>query len=188
MTANDHSAAGINNTNRLQNYLEIGQIVGTHGVRGELRVNPWCDSPDFFKGFKKLYFDKNGAQPVNVLSCRPHGNIVLLCLEGVTGVEAASALKGKVLFINRKDAALPEGRYFISDLIGCKAIDADNSAVGYGTLCDISETGANDVWHIKGADGREYLLPAIADVVIETDIENGIVRIRPLKGIFNDED
>ncbi len=172
----------------LNNFLEIGQIVGTHGVCGELRVNPWCDTPDFIKGFERLYFDKNGVQAVKVISCRPHGNIALLCLEGVTGIDAAAALRGKVLFMCRDDAHLPEGRYFVSDLIGCKAMDADDESICYGTLTDVSQTGANDVWHIKGVNGREYLLPVIPHIVIETDIEKGVVRIRPLKGIFDDED
>lgn len=188
MTAKDNSEAGSDSLRHFQSFLEIGRIVGTHGVRGELRVTPWCDSPDFFKGFERFYFDENGEMPVKVLSCRPHGNIVLLCLEGVNGVEAASALRGKVLFISRKDAQLPEGRWFVSDLIGCDVIDADDSMINYGMITDVSQTGANDVWHIKGTNGKEYLLPAIPDVVIETDIERGIIKIRPLKGIFDDED
>ncbi len=78
-------------------YLELGKVVGTHGVRGELRVNPWCDTPDFARRFKTLYWDKNGEKPVTVLSCRPHGNIVLLRLEGVESMEAAQALRGRML-------------------------------------------------------------------------------------------
>ena len=171
----------------IKEFLEIGQIVGTHGVNGELRVNPWCDSPDFFKGFERLYFDENGVQAVKVISCRPHGNIVLLCLEGVNGIDAAAALRGKVLFMCRKDAHLPEGRYFVSDLTDCRVIDADDGNIIYGVLTDVSQTGANDVWHIKGANGREYLLPAIPHVVINTDIEAGVIKIRPLQGIFDDE-
>jgi 16S rRNA processing protein RimM len=172
----------------IRNYLEIGQIVGTHGVRGELRVNPWCDSPEFFRDFETLYFDDKGLQPVRVLSNRPQGNVVLLCLEGISGVEAAAALRGKVLFMHRKDAAIPEGHYFISDLLECTVVDADNESIVYGKLTNVSQTGANDVWHVTAPDGKEYLLPAIPDVVIHTDIENALVIIRPLKGIFDDED
>ena len=166
-------------------YLELGQIVGTHGVRGELRVNPWCDSPDFARRFKTLYFDKNGEQPVKVLSCRPHGNIVLLRLEGVETVEAAEKLRHKMLYLNREDAGLAPGTWFIEELIGCAALDADDGH-RYGTLTEVSQTGANDVWHITAEDGREYLLPAIPDVVIDADVANDRVLIRPLKGIFDD--
>ncbi len=172
----------------IKEFLEIGQIVGTHGVKGELRVHPWCDSPDFFGKFKTLYFDEKGLQAVRVLSCRPHGNVVLLCLDGVNGVDAAAALRGKVLFMRRADARLPEGSYFITELMGCAVVDADDENLVYGTLADASQTGANDVWHIKDNTGREYLLPAIPDVVFSVNIVAGVIKIRPLKGIFDDED
>lgn len=169
----------------LKQYLEVGQIVGTHGVRGEVRVNPWCDTPDFLKKFRTLYFDAMGERAVKVLSSRVHGNIVLMQLEGVSTVEEASVLRNKVVYMNRKDAKIPENTYFIQDLIDCKVIDADNGNE-YGILTDVSETGANDVWHIF-KDGKEYLIPAIPPVVIETDVVSGVIKIRPLRGIFDDE-
>lgn len=171
----------------IKEFLEIGEIVGTHGVRGELRVNPWCDSPSFMTKFKTLYFDSNGGCAVQIKAARPHGNIVLLTIDGITTVEEAQKLRGKVLHMKRSDARLPKGSYFIAELIGCDVIDADNPEKVYGTLSDVSETGANDVWHIKNGD-KEYLIPAIPDVVIETDIAANKVVIRPLKGIFDDED
>lgn len=170
----------------LKEYLEIGKIVSTHGIKGEVRVDPWCDSPAFFKRFKTLYLDANGERSVKVISCRPHGNIVILLLDGVNSIEQAAAMRNKVLYMNRKDAHLPAGQYFIQDLIGCSVIDVDDETVVYGTLSDVSETGANDVWHVKGIDGKEYLLPAIPPVVISTDVESGIVKIRPLRGIFDE--
>ncbi|MCM1363952.1 MAG: ribosome maturation factor RimM [Faecalibacterium sp.] len=172
----------------LKKYLEIGQIVSTHGIKGEVRVQPWCDSPEFMKKFKTLYFDKNGENSISVKSCRPHGNIVILMLDGIDTVEKAQKLRNKVLFMNRKDAKLPKGDYFIQDLIDCTVVDADDETIKYGILTDVSETGANDVWHITDENGREYLIPAIKQVVIDTDVEMGIIKIRPLKGIFDDED
>lgn len=172
----------------IKNFLEIGEIVGTHGLRGELRVNPCCDSPDFFKRFKTLYYDSNGSCAVGVKAVRPHGNIVLLKLDNIDTVEAAQALRGKMLYMKRADAKLPDGTYFIAELIGCKVYDADNSEKLYGTLTDVSPTGANDVWHITSSDNKEYLIPAIPDVVINTDVANEVIIIRPLRGIFDDED
>lgn len=165
-------------------YLELGKIVGTHGVRGEMRVQPWCDSPAFFQQFHTLYFSKGGEDPTKVISSRPHGNVMLLKLEGINTVEAASVLRGRVLFMNRDDADLAQGDYFIQDLIGCRVIDADTGRL-YGTLTDVSATGANDVWHVQDGSGREYLLPAIPPVVIDTDVEHEEIKIRPLKGIFD---
>lgn len=167
-------------------FIEIGKIVGTHGIRGELRVNPWCDSPEFFKNFNTLYFDKTGKEPVKIVGVRPHGNIVLLKLDGVETVEQASSLRGKVLFIKRCDIELEEGRYFVQELIGCQVKDAKTDKI-YGTISEVSKTGANDVWHIKNQE-REYLIPVIPDVVVSIDVKAGIIEINPLRGLFDDED
>ena len=171
----------------IKDYLEIGQIVGTHGVRGELRVQPWCDSSEFFKKFKTLYYDAHGEKSAGVVGARAHGNIALLRLDGCDTVEKAASLRGKVLYMRRSDAHLKKGDWFIAELIGCRAEDA-NSGRTYGTVTDVSQTGANDVWHITDGDGVETLIPAIPDVVSSVDIENGVVLLTPLKGLFSDED
>ncbi len=165
-------------------YLEAGQIVGTHGVRGELRVQPWCDSPAIFAALTTLYFD-GGRQAVKVKS-RPHKNIALTKMEGVDTVQEAAALRGKILYLDRRDVPLEPGRHFIQDLIGLRIVDADTGEE-YGELTDVSETGANDVYHMMMGE-REVLIPAIPSVIIDKDIDGGVMRIRPLKGLFDDED
>lgn len=170
----------------LKQFLETGEITGTHGVRGELRFNPWCDSPDFMKRFKTLYFDKNGEMPIKVLSCRPHGNIVILKLDGIDTVEQAQKLRGKLLYMNRSDAKLGDGNWFVQDLIGCVVYDCDDNTKIYGEITDVAQTGANDIWYI-GKDGKEYIIPAIKDVVIKVDAPNNSVFIKPLRGIFDEE-
>lgn len=166
-------------------FLEVGKIVGTHGVRGELRVNPWSDSPDFLTGFKALYFDE-GGEKIKV-KCRPHKNIVLMTVSGVDNVEEAEKLRGRILYIDRNDVKLPEGRNFVQDLIGCKALDADDKNIGYGEIKDVFKTGANDVYTVKKGD-KEYLVPVIDSVVVEKNVDEGYVLIRPMKGLFDDED
>ncbi len=170
----------------IKEYLELGQIVSTHGIRGEMRFNPWCDSPDFVKKFKTLYFDKNGEKSIKVTSARPHGNMVILMLDGIDDIEKAKSLKNTVLFMKRSDAKLPEGIWFRQELFDCKVID-DNTGKELGVITDVSETGANDVWHIKTSSG-EVLIPAIKQVVISVDVEEGVVKINPIKGLFEDED
>ena len=170
-----------------KDYLELGQIVGTHGIKGEIRVNPWCDSPDFAKKFKTVYLDKIGQHPLKVISGRAHGNIILMKLEGIDSINVAETYRNKMLYISRDDAHLPDGTWFIEELIGCEVFDVDNGN-HYGKLTDISETGANDVWHITSSDGNEYLIPSIKEVVINVDIDNEKIYIRPLKGIFDDAD
>lgn len=169
-----------------KDFLEVGEIVGTHGVRGEMRVNPWCDSPAFLKKFKKLYLDENGVKGLDIKSAREHGNVALIVVDGVDTVEKAQAMRGKVLYIRRDDARLQKGNYFIAELIDCTVYDADDESIVYGVISDVSETGANDVWYIT-KDDKEYLIPAIRDVVISVDVEEGKILIRPMKGIFDDE-
>lgn len=171
----------------LKDYLELGQIVGTHGIKGEIRINPWCDSPEFAKRFKTVYFDNKGNKPCKIISCRAHGNIILMKLEGTDTVEAAEKLRNRILYISRADAKLPEGTWFIEELIGCMVSDADTGII-YGTITDVSETGANDVWYITDKDGKEYLIPAIKEVVMDVNVSENTVTIRPLKGIFDDAD
>lgn len=170
----------------IKNYLELGQIVSTHGVKGEVRFDPWCDSPEFVKKFKTLYFDSLGEKSVKVISARPHGNIVILMLDGVTTVDEARALRGTVLYMKRSDARLPKGTWFIQELIGCRVVDADTGKI-YGEITDVTSTGANDVYSIKTPSG-EVLFPVVKEFIESTDVEEGKVKIRPIKGIFSDED
>ena len=166
-------------------YLEAGQIVGTHGVRGEVRVQPWCDSPQQFATFKKLYWDAEGKKPVKVKG-RPHKNIALVVLDGVTTVEEAQVLRGKMLYVDRRDIKLPKGHYLVQDLIGLTIVDADTGET-YGKLTDVSQTGANAVYHMA-TDKGEVLIPAIPDVIIEVDIKRDLLRLRPMKGLLDDDE
>lgn len=166
-------------------YLEAGQIVGTHGVRGEVRVQPWCDSPQQFATFKKLYWDDQGKKPVKLRS-RPHKHIALALLEGIDTVEAAQVLRGKMLYVDRRDIKLPKGHHLVQDLIGLTVVDAD-SGVTYGTLTDVSQTGANAVYHMA-TDKGEVLIPAIPDVIIEVDVKKDVLRLRPMKGLLDDDE
>lgn len=169
-----------------QKYIETGKIVGTHGVKGMIRVQPWADDGEFLTAFKCFYLDKNGTKKLEATAVKPHGNVVLMAIKGVNSIEDAEKLRGAVIFIDRDDISLPEGRFFITDLIGCAVTDAD-SGEALGEITDVSETGANDVWHIT-RNGKEYLVPAIDEVIISVDTDAQTAVIRPIKGIFDDED
>ena len=167
-------------------FLETGKIVGTHGIKGEVRIEPWCDSPEFLCAFKKLYLDPNGAAAIEVKS-RPHKNITLAKIKGVETIDEAERLRGKTVYINRDDINLGEGVHFVQDLLGLEIRDADSGRV-YGTLTDVLRTGANDVYEITADDGKKYLAPVIDEVILSKNIDEGFVLIRPMKGIFGDED
>ena len=169
----------------MEQYLEIGKVVSTHGLRGELRVDPWCDSPQFLCQFKTLYL-KKGETKLSV-SSRPHKTIAIVKAKGIDTIEEAEKLRGRVLYINRSDARLAPGEYFIHDLMGLDVIDIDTSK-SYGKITDVLKTGANDVYQVTDEKKKDYLIPVIDDVVKEIDINGGKVLIKPLKGIFDDED
>lgn len=169
----------------IKRYLQSGKIVGTHGIKGMLRMQGWCDSVDFLKQFKYFYTDDKGQTAFTVKSVQPHGNVILLTLKGIDTIEKAEALRNKIIYIDRNEIKLPEGRYFIDDLIGCEVFDVETQK-SLGMLTDVSQTGANDVWHITNND-KEYLVPAIDDVIDTVDTQNSKVLIKVLKGIFDDE-
>lgn len=170
----------------LKQFLETGKIVGTHGVKGAVRIQPWSDSGEFLTAFKRFYLDDSGKEELKAVSVKPHGNVVIAQFSKIDSIDAAEALRGKILYIARKDVKLPKGRYFIDDLIGCNVTDADSGKL-LGVISDVSKTGANDVWHIKSGE-KEYLVPVIEDVVVSVSTEETSVVIRPLKGIFDNED
>lgn len=166
-------------------YLETGKIVGTHGIKGMTRVQVWADNNEFLSQFKFVYTDKDGNGKLEISRVQSHGTVALVAFKGVNTIEQAEKLRGTVIYINRKDAKLPEGRYFITDLLGCEVFDADTNEL-LGKITDVSETGANDVWHIT-RNSKEYLVPAIADVIVSVDTENEKAVIRPMKGIFDED-
>lgn len=167
-------------------YLETGRIVATHGIRGELRVEPWADSPEFLLQFDRLYLDV-GASSLRVVSSRRHKSLVVVKFEGIDTVEQAVPLLRRVVYIDRGQVTLAPGSYFEQDLIGLEVRDADSGRV-YGTLTSVSRTGANDVYGVTPAGGEEVLIPAIREVVRSVEPEQGVMTIIPLKGLFDDAD
>ena len=161
-----------------ERFLEAGRIVNTHGIRGEVKIEPWADSPDFIAGFKRLYIDGN---PIEVKSARPHRSCVIASLGGVEDLDAAIRLKNKTVYIDREDAKLEEGRHFVADIIGINAVDAATGD-GIGAVTDILSLPAGEVYVIKGV--REVLVPAVPEFVEELNIEAGYMRIRLIEGML----
>ena len=163
-------------------YLEAGKIVTTHGIRGEVKIMPYTDVPELLCEFDRLFIGKEHME-INIERSRVFKNTVIAKLEGIDTPEAAEKLRNKILYMHRDDLELDDDTYFIQDLIGMEVRDVDSGQV-YGRLDDVMQTGANDVYVIKGED-KEYLVPAIADVIVSTDLENDVMTIRPLEGLFD---
>ena len=157
--------------------LEAGVIVNTHGLRGEVRILPWADSPEFVAKQKCLYVD--GA-PITVVSARVHKSSVIAVLEGIGDIDSAIKLKNKTVSIDRSEVLLDEGQYFIADLIGLRVIDAQTGDT-LGILEDVMSRPANDVYIVKGE--REILIPAVDEFVLETSISGGYIKVRLIEGL-----
>ena len=169
-------------------FIETGKIVGTHGIAGEMRVQPWADSPKAFAKIKNLFFDENGKDMLDIASMRVHGNVILLKVNGITSIEQAEKLRNKTVFASREEL-LPkgEGRYLICDIIGCDVLDFADESVKYGTIINAYSMPANDVWEIKPALGENaVLMPVIDDIVKSVDIDGCKVKITPMKGLFDE--
>ena len=163
-----------------EQYLEVGKVTNTHGIMGEVKVQPWADSPEFLCQFDTLYVD-SAHWPIKVERARVHKNMVIMKLEGVTDVPGALAMRNAILYIDRKDANLPEGSFFIADLMGLEARDAQSGQV-LGKIADVLNLPASNVYVIKGGE-REIMVPAVPQFIAETNIEEGFVRINMMEGL-----
>ena len=159
-------------------WIEAGKIVNTHGVRGEVRIEVWLDSPAYLKRFPRVFVD--GAER-KIRSAFVHGRFLVAALEGVEDVNAAMPLKGKTVFIAREDARLPEGGYFLQDLIGASV--ADEAGRPVGVLTEILERPASNVYVVTDAEGEEHLIPAVPAFVLAADADAGLVTVRLIPGM-----
>ena len=157
-------------------YLEAGRIVNTHGVRGEVKIEPWADDADFLTRFKTFYLD---GQPVKVRSCRVHKTMCIAALAGIDDVNAAMSLKGKVIFIDRKDAKLPKGTVFIQDILGARVVDEQGTELG--VLAEVLPAPAASVYVVKGE--REILIPDVPAFILDKNADEGVITVRLIEGM-----
>ena len=160
-------------------YLEAGEIVGTHGVRGEVKILPWADGPEFLTLFDVFYLDGT-AYPVE--SCRVHKTMALARLQGVDTVEAAQALRGRVVRVDREGLELEEGTVFIADLMGLPVFAGDEEI---GKIADVLTMPGNDVYVVRGE--HEYMIPAVGEFLEEVNVDEGFVRVKLIEGMRTDE-
>ena len=161
----------------MKQFLEAGRLCAARGVKGELKFDCWCDSPDFLSGVDRLYLDACGTRFLRVK--RYHPSIPSVVFEGYEDRQSASVLTGKVLWFDRDDIRLPEGVYFNDDLIGLPVFDAD-SGVRIGSLSAIEDGARNYLYRVSG-DVREYLIPAVPQFIVALSVKEG-VRVRRIEG------
>lgn len=166
-----------------EGYFVIGDIVNTQGIKGEMRVIPCVDDVTRFELLDKVYVDKRGKiTEYDVENIRYHKQFVLLKLKGIDDMTSAEMLKGSVVKIT-EDMAVPceEGEYYIKDLYDMTVFTDEGEELG--VIKDILFTGANDVYVIGQEKGKDILIPAIKQVVLDVDVENKKMTIHLLEGL-----
>ncbi|MBQ7820683.1 MAG: 16S rRNA processing protein RimM [Clostridia bacterium] len=169
----------------IQKYLECGKIINTHGVRGNVKIESWCDSLDVFCALPCIYVEKkSGLVKYEIESASKHKNCALVKLKGVDDMDTAMLLKNKTVYADRELIPVEEGAVFIADMIGLDVFRSTNGEK-LGVLVDIFESVASDIYVIKTDDGREVMVPGVDEFIDEIDIDKGIT-ISPIPGMFED--
>ena len=168
----------------MEQFLQVGVITSTHGIRGEVKVFPTTDDPARFKKLKKVILDMGKRQiEMEIQSVRFFKQFVIVKFKGIYNINDVEQYKGGALLVNREDAVrLEENEYYIADLIGMDVVLEDGSK--FGTLKDVMETGANDVYVVEDAKGEEILLPAIRECILDVDVEKNVMTIHLMKGLI----
>lgn len=169
----------------MEDLLQVGIITSTHGVRGEVKVYPTTDDPRRFRRLKEAVLD-TGREKLNleIEGVKFFKQFVILKFKGLDNINDIEKYRQKSLYVTRKNAVrLQRDEYFIADLIGLKVQDEDGTELG--TVKDVIETGANDVYEVEMADGRSLLLPAIKQCILNVDVENGMMQVHVLEGLLD---
>ncbi len=159
-----------------EKFVPAGEIVNTHGINGEVKIQPWTDSAEFLSSFKTLYIDEKAMK---VVSNRQHKGMLLVQFESIGNINDAMRLKGRKVSISRDDVDLPQGVFFIQDIIGSVVVDESGAEIG--KLVEAMETPASMIYVVRGE--TEHLIPAVPEFVLKTDVEAGVVTVRLIEGM-----
>ncbi len=163
--------------------LEIGKVVNTHGIRGELKIQPWCDDPEIFDELEYIYI---GGEKYTITRSRFHKTCEIVAVEGINNINEAESLKNKIVTVEREMLGeLPDGTYYIADILGLEVRCSDGQVLG--VIDNVISTGSNDVYEVKRDGKKPLLLPVIDDVINEININEGYVSVTLIKGLADDE-
>ncbi len=164
--------------------LQVGQIVNTHGLRGEVKVVPWTDYPEVFEDFDHVYTDiKKQKMTLEISNIKYQKANLIVKFKGIDHIDEAEKLKNQELYVDREQLGEPEEGYYICDLLGC-IVKTDEGEV-LGELVDVFPTGSNDVYTVRREDGKQILLPVIDEVVLSVDIENDEILVHLMEGLVD---
>ncbi len=169
----------------MEDKFQVGVITSTHGVRGEVKVFPTTDDPNRFKRLKEVILDTGKAEIVlEVEGVKFFKQFVILKFKGFDNINDIEKYRQKSLYVTRQNAVrLKKDEYFVADLMGMEVVDEQNAKIG--VLKSVMETGANDVYVIAMTDGRELLLPAIKQCILNVDMESNVMQVHVLDGLLD---
>lgn len=168
-----------------EKYLECGKIINTHGVRGALKIEAWCDSPEVLCSVKKLYYKrKEEFTELTVVKASVHKGCALVYFYGIDSIEAASLLKNRVVYADREDIPLADDRVFVADIIGLDVFD-ERDGRKLGVLTDYFESPASDIFVVTTDEGKEVMVPAVDEFIGHIDEDDGVYLL-PIPGMFDD--
>ena len=166
----------------MENYLECAEICSTHGVRGALRLMNRCNDTKTLSNLKRMFLKEGDSfRELKKIGSFEQKNMVVATFEGIDTVEAAAALKGKVLYAMREDFHLKKGEFFIADMIGLTVSD-DETGEKLGVLSNVIKHGSQQIYVVKKEDGGEFMVPAVPEFIKEIDLIKGI-RIKTIEGL-----
>lgn len=167
----------------MEQFLQVGVISSTHGIRGEVKVFPTTDDPARYKKLKKVLLDTGKERlELEIQSVKFFKQFVIVKFRGIDNINDIEKYKGKSLMVPREDAVqLEEDEYYIADLIG---MEVYTDGGRFGTLKDVMETGANEVYIIDSDEHGEVLVPAIHDCILDVDVEKQTMKIRLMDGLI----
>lgn len=164
-------------------YIECGKIINTHGCRGAVKAESWCNSENDLADLKRVFIKKeNSYEEYKIKKSSIFKQFVIFEFKGLDDMDTAMLLKNKTLFAAREDFKLEDGEYFLADMIGLNVIDVDTGKL-YGKLSEIINRGASDIYVVSTENG-EKMIPAVDQFIISVDISKGVF-VRPIEGMLD---
>ncbi|MFR3420213.1 MAG: ribosome maturation factor RimM [Eubacterium sp.] len=168
----------------MKQFLEVGKLNNTHGIKGELKMQLWCDDINYLSNLKPCILMIMGKRALMFCQSGLKKNLAIIKLKGIDTIAQAEEIKGKILYCNRDDATIDEEVNYIADLIGCRVVDIDNGKE-YGKVVDVLNYGSCDIYDTVSS-GKHILIPATPDIVKEINTQYQIIKIKAMKGLFDE--
>lgn len=161
--------------------IDVAEVTNTHGLRGEVKILPRTDYPEFFDEISGVYLEDNTY--LKITGVKYHKNMVILKFKGINSVEEAESYRGKILYVPKSIFDdLPDGTYLIADIIGLEVIEGD---ISYGKVTDVFSTGSNDVYVVEKPNQKPILIPALKNVIEDVNINDGYIKVKLPEGLID---